>query len=240
MELDHILAGAGAVGYVSETVKGVKVLGDAVAGLIKLVRDTTHEPTRTPDGLSSEYSDERLKHVVIGDRDRTVQVQLAPGAQTAIAEADNDGSWPWGGSSPLRRVELRLFADSHVQVFLGGSPVGDLSEDDAQEFVPLLRAESNGDHTITVAGWRYKPADGAWQLWLQLPDFFYRWFGDPLACIVCGRHVSDDYCGNPTVWISRRDGTGGKSGRSVTAHIDCMEMGEAIATADGITWERRS
>jgi hypothetical protein len=28
----------------------------------------------------------------------------------------------------------------------------------------------DSDHTVTVAAWRYNPADGDWQLWLQLPD----------------------------------------------------------------------
>lgn len=244
MQLDHILASAGAAGYVSETVKGVKLLGDAVAGLIKIVgkivEDTPHEPTQTPDGQSSEDSVERLKRLVFGDRNRAAQVQLAPDAQATLAEAGNEGSWPYGGSSPVRRVDLLLSTDSRVRVFLAESHVGNLSDDDAQEFLPLLQAESNTDHTITVAGWRYKPADDQWQLWLQLPDFFHRSFADPVACIVCGKRVSDDYWQNPTIWISRRNDTVGTSGRSVTAHVDCMETGEAIATAEGITWERRS
>jgi hypothetical protein len=240
MKLDHILASAGPVGYASETVRGVKLLGDAVAGLIKVFRKPTHTPTQTPDEQSSEDSLDQLKHLVIGNRDRTVRVQLTPDAQNTIAEAGNEESWPFGGSSSLRRVGLRLSADSHVKVFLAEFHLGDLSEDDAQEFLPLLEAEWNVDHAIKVAGWRYKPADGDWQFWLQLPDFFWRSYADPLACIVCGRRVSDDFWNNPSVWISKRTDTGGRTGRSVTVHLDCMETGEAMATAEGITWERRS
>ncbi|MGA2531336.1 MAG: hypothetical protein ABSG36_19555 [Acidimicrobiales bacterium] len=234
MQLDHILASAGAAGYVSETLRGVKLLGDAVVGLIKVVGDTPHEPTQTPDGQSSVDSVERFDRLVIGDRNRTVQVQLAPDAQATIAEAGSEGTWPYGGSSPTRRVDLLLSTDSQVQVLLAGSHVGNLSDDDAQKFLPLLRAESNTDHSLTVAGWRYKSADDQWQLWLQLPAFFYRSFADPLTCIVCGKRVSDDYWQNPTIWISRCNETGGTSGRSVTAHVECMEAGEAIATAESI------
>ena len=240
MQLDHILASAGPAGYASETVKGVKLLGDAVAGLIKLVRDTPHGSTQTTENQRSEDSVERLNRVVMGDRNRTVPVQLVPDAQTTIAEAGSDASWPFGGSSPARRVDLRLTADSHVQAFLAESHVGDLTDEDAQEFLPLLQAEANADQAITVAAWRYRSADDQWQLWLQLPDFFYRSFADPLACIACGKRVSDDFWDNPNVWISRRTDTGGKAGRLVTAHVDCMEMGKAIATAEGVTWERRS
>jgi hypothetical protein len=240
MQLDHILASAGPAGYATETVKGVKLLGDAVAGLIKIVRDTRHESAQTMEGQSSEDLLKQFNGFVIGDRNRTVQVQLSPGAQATIGQTGNDGPWPYGGSSPLRRVDLRLSAHTHVKVFLAESHVGDLSEEDAQEFLPLLQSESNADHTITMAGWRYKPGDGNWQLWLPVPEFFWRFSGDPLACIVCGKRISDDFLNNPTVWISKRSDIGGKSGRSVTAHIDCMETGEAIATAEGVVWQRRS
>ncbi len=240
MQLDHILASASPVGYASETVKGVKLLGDAVTGFINLFRDMPHESTQSRDGDFSEPSFEELRSRVIGDHNRTVRVQLVPEAQSTIAEAGNEGEWPFGGSSPARRVDLRLSTDPHVQVFLDEYHIGDLSDDDAQEFLHFLNAESNTDHRVTVEGWRYKPPDDQWQLWLEVPDLFHRSFADPLACFVCGKHVSGDYSANPQVWISRRTETGGKAGRSVTAHFDCMEAGEKLATAEGIKWERRS
>jgi hypothetical protein len=40
IKLDHILASASPDGYVSETAKGIKLLGDAIGGFIKVVRDT--------------------------------------------------------------------------------------------------------------------------------------------------------------------------------------------------------
>jgi hypothetical protein len=239
IQLDHILASASPAGYASETLKGVKLLGDAVTGFMNLFRDMPHESTQSPDDDSSERSFEELRSRVIGDHNRTVRVRLEPDTQGTIAEAGNDGAWPFGGSSPARRVELRLSTDSHVQVFLNNSHLGDLSDDDALEFLHFINAESNTDHRITVEGWRYKPPGDQWQLWLELPDLFHRSFADPLTCFVCGKHVSDDYSANPQVWISRRT-EGGRTGRSVTAHPDCMETGEQLTTAEGITWERRS
>jgi hypothetical protein len=239
MQLDHILTSASPAGYASETVKGVKLLGDAVAGLVKTFRDTGQTSKQTPDDQEPERLFEEMRTRVMGDRNRTVQVLLAPDAQGIIAEAGNEGSWPLGGSSPVRRAELRLVEGSHVEVFLEDSNVGVLSDDDAQEFLHFLNAESNTKHRITVDGWRYKPQDEQWQLWLQLPDLFFRSFADPLACFVCGRRVSDDLWQNPNVWISRRDDSGGTSGRSVTAHPDCMEKGKELATAEGITWEQK-
>jgi hypothetical protein len=109
---------------------------------------------------------------------------------------------------------------------------------DAQGFFPLLQAESNVDRRITTTGWSYTTADDDWELWAHLPDFFWRSVPDPFACIVCGKGVSDDF--NLNVWISRRTKTGGTSGRSVTAHLECIAEGEGIARADGITWEQRS
>jgi hypothetical protein len=238
IQLDHILASASPAGYVTETAKGVKLLGDAVAGLVKIVRESPHERPGEPEGLTSDDSVERRwESLVIGDDNRTVKVQLVPNAESTIAEAGNEGSWPFGGSSHLRRLELRLSADSRVQVLLE-DVVGELLDKDAQEFLPLLQAESNVDRRITTTGWKYKTAGDDWELWVQLPDFFWRSVPDPFACIVCGKHVSDDF--NPNVWISRRTKTGGTSGRSVTAHLECMADGERIATAEGITWERRT
>ncbi len=239
LRLDHILASASPAGYVTETVKGVKLLGDAIAGIVKIIRETPHEPPGEPEGSTLDDSVERRwDSLVIGDDNRTVKVQLAPNAEATVAEAGNEGSWPFGGSSHLRRLELRLSTDSHVQVLMAESVVGDLLDKDTQAFLPLLQAESNVHRKITTTGWRYKTADGPWELWVHLPDFFWRSVLDPSACIVCGKGVADDF--DPNVWISRRAKTGGTSGRSVTAHLECMAEGERIARIDGITWEQRS
>ncbi len=237
MQLDHILASASSAGYVNETVKGVRQVGDAIAGLAKIFKDThgiEADGDETVDDLRARH-----QHRVLGDRNRSVPVRLDPGTDAVLSEAGNEESWPFGGTSPMRRVELRLSEDDNVIVFLADRMVGGLSEEDASEFVPLFRTESKVDHTISVAGWRYQRPDGHWELWLQQPDFFWKNTLDPFFCIVCGKLVSNDYTKNPDVWLSRRTDVG-KEGRSVTAHLSCMEEGKALAAAEGITRERRS